>query len=86
MEYIHELYRKFHIKEYEFIEENSETKLDLDEECEKLKRYFITLGIFYKRNMKKKVCEFTYPCTTSMFLYELKYKSIWELRKVKGGK
>ena len=36
-----------------------ESKLDLEEECEELKRYFSTFDIVGQRVLKKKVCDLT---------------------------
>lgn len=66
LESIHVLYSKLHVEEHEAIEEETETQLDLNDECEELKRYLNTLDIFGQRTMNKNVCELTYPCITSM--------------------
>lgn len=70
---IHVFCKKIFIEEHEVTKEDRETQLDLEEECEELKKYFYTLDIVGQRVMKKKVRELTHTSTTSMCPPPVKY-------------
>ena len=72
-----------HILEHDVT--HDESKWNLEEECEELKRYFITLDIVGQRMLKKKVCDLTYSSTTSMYPPPMKYKPKRGVKKSRKG-
>ncbi|XP_058742955.1 uncharacterized protein LOC131615809 [Vicia villosa] len=68
---------------YKVSQEDSETQLNLEEECQELKKHFNTLDIVGKRMMKKKVWELTHSSTTSMCLPSMKHTPKREINKRK---
>lgn len=54
LESIHVFRKKLYIKEHEVTNEDSGTQLNLEEKCEELNMYFITLDIVGQRVMRKK--------------------------------
>ncbi|XP_058742934.1 uncharacterized protein LOC131615792 [Vicia villosa] len=68
---------------HEVAQKDRETKLNLEEECQELKRYFSTLDIVGKRMTKKKVRELTHSFTISMCLPSVKYTLRREIKKRK---
>ncbi|XP_058763165.1 protein FAR1-RELATED SEQUENCE 5-like [Vicia villosa] len=73
LETIHVFWMKLQILEYEVSPD--ESKWDLEEECEELKRQFSTMDIMGQRALKKKVFDLAYPSTSSMCPSLVKYKS-----------
>ncbi|XP_058784801.1 uncharacterized protein LOC131659661 [Vicia villosa] len=62
-----------------------EEKWDLEEECEELKRKFSTMNIVDQRALKKKVCDISYPSTSSMCPPPVKYKPKSVVKKSRKG-
>lgn len=61
------------------------TQLDLEEECEDLKKYFGTLDIVGQREMTKKVRKLTLPSIISICPPPVKYKTKKGTKKSKEG-